>query len=205
MNEAANTVVPAPQEIKLTPAQEARFWAKVNKAGPTQAHMESPCWLWTAGKIRDGYGRFKVKGKTMGSHRVAYILANGSIAEGLCILHICDLPACVRVSHLRSGTNAENSADMVAKKRQAKGKRNGSYTKPESRPRGDRNGARLHPERLARGEANRRSKLTDAKVIDIRTQYSRGGITLKQLAVQFGVSLSLIGYVVTRAIWRHIP
>lgn len=82
------------------------------------------CWLWTGGRNPKGYGVFKVSGVGFrGAHRVAWELANGPAPAGLCVLHHCDNPRCVRVDHLFLGTKADNSADMVAKGRQSHGER----------------------------------------------------------------------------------
>lgn len=256
MNEATVPVPRTHTEIKLTPAQEVRFWSKVNKNGPTQPHMESPCWLWTAGKTKTGYGTISVNKQTLLVHRVAWALANGSIPHdgsfhGICVCHRCDRRDCTRVDHFFLGTQADNVADRDAKNRHnpPTGDRHGSRTKPECVARGDKHGARLHPERISRGdlhytrvhpekvprgdnhhsrlrperlargdangsrtkpeclprgEANKMSKLTDAKVIDIRARHAAGGVTQKQLAAQFGVCFQLISLVVNRKIWRHI-
>lgn len=195
MNEATQTVPPVLQEIKLTPAQEARFWAKVNKAGPTQSHMPTPCWMWTASKV-DGYGTIRIGEKVRKSHRVVWILVNGPIphdgsAHGICVCHRCDNPACVNPSHLFLGTNADNTHDMIAKGRKVAVCGNGHY-------------ARTQPERLARGEANGATKLTSEKVLDIRDRYAAGGITKTTLAAQFNVSLSLISQIIHRHIWHHL-
>ena len=133
--------------------------------------MGTPCLDWTASCNPDGYGRFRLDGETWRSHRVAWELENGSIPDGMHVLHHCDNPACVRVDHLFLGTNDDNVKDKMAKgryvasrgdrngsrlhpERRARGDRNGSHTHPECVPRGDRNGSRMHPERLARGDRN---------------------------------------------------
>jgi hypothetical protein len=186
MNEATVTVPSAPKEIKLTAAEEVRFWSKINKDGPTMPNMESPCWVWTSGKAC-GYGAFWAGGKDHKAHRVVWTLSNGQIphdssAHGICVCHRCDNPACVNPAHLFLGTNADNVRDMAAKGR------NGSQTRPEC---------------LARGEANAAAKLTDAKVIYIRAMHA-SGVTQAALASQFGVSFQLISQVVHRLIWKHI-
>lgn len=95
-----------------------RLWAKVAKS--------DGCWLWTASKNSKGYGQFKYKGKMTGSHRVAWILTNGEIPEGLCVLHKCDTPACCNPRHLFLGTQCDNMQDMYDKKRKNnEGVRNG--------------------------------------------------------------------------------
>ncbi len=77
-----------------------RFWEKVNK---TKA-----CWLWTAA-LNVGYGVFGVKaGRNMLAHRWAYEDANGPIADGTHLDHLCRTPACVRPSHLEPVLPREN-------------------------------------------------------------------------------------------------
>jgi len=90
--------------------------------------MASPngCLLWTGAKSHSGHGQVYVDGKLDRTHRVAWTLAKGSIPEGLCVLHRCDTPACVKVDHLFLGTQSENMQDMMQKGRGAKGSRTGS-------------------------------------------------------------------------------
>jgi hypothetical protein len=61
----------------------------------------------------------------METHRAAWIAENGSIPEGLSVLHKCDVPACINLDHLFLGTNADNLADMAAKGRSCRGEKNG--------------------------------------------------------------------------------
>ncbi len=112
----------------------ARFWAKVDKVGPTPAHVPhlGPCWVWTAYRNQLGYGVFRVERRTWLAHRVAFELASGEVIGGLLVLHRCDNPSCVRPAHLRTGSDADNYADMVSKgrSRRAIGERNGANTRP---------------------------------------------------------------------------
>jgi hypothetical protein len=95
-------------------ALAVRFWAKVQK-GPG-------CWLWTAYRNRDGYGQFRVGGRMSKAHRVSWMLHFGPIPGGLDVLHRCDNPDCVNPSHLWLGTDADHTADKVAKGRQSRQK-----------------------------------------------------------------------------------
>ena len=194
MNEAENILLHAQTEIKLTPVQELRFWAKVNKSGPLLPHMDSPCWEWTAFKNDDGYGKFRVADKPLFAHRISWMIARGPIphngsSHGICVCHRCDNRACVNPLHLRLGTHTDNMRDMENKGRQA---------------RGDNSGSRLHPEKRPRGESHARAKLTSCQVVEIRTVYASGGIRQKQLAARFGVSETLIYNIISRKLWKHI-
>lgn len=100
--------------IRVPPMSDAdRFLSHVDKSGD--------CWTWTAGVDRQGYGRFRLgpQGKSVPAHRWLYQHVLGP--TDLCILHRCDNPRCVRLSHLFAGTRTENAADKVAKGRMPKG------------------------------------------------------------------------------------
>lgn len=94
-----------------------RFWPKVDKT--------ETCWLWTAGKDNKGYGCLATGTGFDRAHRVAWILCNGEIKDGLEVCHKCDNPSCCNPDHLFLGTHAENMGDCVKKERQSRGEKNG--------------------------------------------------------------------------------
>jgi hypothetical protein len=79
------------------------------------------CWTWIGSRNRDGYGQFKLNGKLMRPHRVAYELAFGPIPPGAQILHSCDNPSCCNPNHLRTGTHQDNMDDKAERGRARSG------------------------------------------------------------------------------------
>jgi hypothetical protein len=89
-----------------------RFWDKVNRTSDP-----SDCWEWNAGKFPNGYGQFRLRGKTKYSHRLSYEFCFGTIPPNICVCHKCDNPLCVRPSHLFLGTHKDNAIDKCKKGR----------------------------------------------------------------------------------------
>lgn len=87
---------------------EERLWSKTEK-------KDTGCIEWTACKTKDGYGKFWFEGKTDRAHIVSFFLKNGFRPPA--VMHKCDNPPCIRPSHLKAGTVAENNADMLRKGR----------------------------------------------------------------------------------------
>lgn len=123
-----NTALPDPTKVIC-------FWAKVNKNGPVQPHMTTPCWEWTAMRDRQGYGRMKVGGKrgaVVLAHRMSVYIRDGRLDHKMDVLHDCDFTGCVNPYHLRVGTHTDNMRAASERGRLAFGLRNSRHTKPES-------------------------------------------------------------------------
>lgn len=146
-----------------------RFWSKVNKRGPND------CWVWTAGKLKDGYGAFKtgeLGREQTSAHRYSYRLAHGEIPPGMVVCHRCDNPPCVNPAHLFLGTQRDNQMDKITK-----GRAN-----------------------TAHGRALPHAKLDETSVRLIRARTD----SAVKVAADFGVSPSVIDSVRHRRSWKHV-
>jgi len=75
------------------------------------------CFEWLGAKNSNGYGSISVNRKIWGVHRFVWTSFNGEIPEGLMVLHRCDNPPCVRLTHLFLGTSSDNVKDCLRKGR----------------------------------------------------------------------------------------
>lgn len=90
-----------------------RFWSKVDKNGVEGFHFATgeslgPCWVWTASKMRNGYGQIVIRRKHRAAHRAAYEDAFGPVDRTLDIDHLCRNRACCNPTHLEAVTHREN-------------------------------------------------------------------------------------------------
>lgn len=126
------------------------------------------------GCLSHGYGSLKVNGKRFIASRFSYELHYGKIPKGKFVLHKCDNPACIRPEHLFLGTQKDNVRDSVSKGRNMV------------------------------GEKQNFAKLTNEKVIEIRSLYSKGNISQTELGKKFNVHQHTISCLVRRQTWKHI-
>lgn len=142
-----------------------------------EAHVQrdprTGCWVWTGYRLkgRMPYGQAKFEGFRGPAHRLAWLLLRGRLGVGELLCHTCDNPPCCNPDHLFVGTAADNSADMVAKGRQAKGERNGA------------------------------SHLTAVDVAAIRAAYAAGGVSHRVLGARYGVHYTAIGKITRGQRW----
>mgnify|MGYP001217049446 CR=1 FL=1 len=152
---------------------EERFWRYVEKA--------DGCWKWTGGGRNDkGYGHISSggrDGKNILVHRLSYEIHNGSIPDGMVVMHSCDNPSCVNPAHLRAGTTSENIKEAYLKGRKV--------CQPPHK----------------QGESHGAAKITDQIVREIRSEKDK---TIRQIARERGLSESLVSRVRHRQTWRHI-
>lgn len=132
------------------------------------------CWPWTGSLTPNGYGSTSVDGRPELAHRRAWVLAYGPISAGMSVCHRCDNRPCCNPRDFFLGTQAENMADAVAKGR------------------------------LARGEGNGMARLAESDVVEIRSAYAAGGVTMQELADRYNVSNPHISDIVNGRVWRHV-
>src|SRR5947208_2361154 len=91
--------------MRLKQSVEGRFWAKVDKSGG-----EDACWLWTAAKIRGGFGSFCAPEESL-AHRYSWFLHHGPIEKGLFLLQPCENHSCVNPRHMELSTKNRKKTD----------------------------------------------------------------------------------------------
>jgi hypothetical protein len=160
-----------------------RYLAKVDRSGGPDS-----CWPWTGGCFESGYARFSLsdaKRRTVRAHRWGFMQLIGPLEPGEVVRHTCDNPPCQNPSHWLAGSCADNSADMVARGRSARGTRNAA------------------------------SRLTEAQVVIIKRDLlpltaigkgytRRGQLRQGDIAAMYGVSQSTICAIGLGKVWSHV-
>ena len=165
------------QRLHSSENAKERFWQKVDKsAGP------HGCWLWTAGTRPTGYGLFSAGGRNVGAHRYAWGIFNGNIPVGQMVCHKCDTPLCCNPDHMFLGSHLDNMRDKEAKGR-------GFH------------GTAWNPV----GMINPKAKLSDNQVIEARRRWARGGVSKSQLAREYGISSTMMSWIILHRFWTHLP
>lgn len=87
------------------------------------AKPNTPCDEWTGWLTPLGYGSVwcPIRKRTILAHKKAWEDAYGPVAPGIKVCHSCDNPACRRLDHLWTGTQADNLEDMRLKGRANRG------------------------------------------------------------------------------------
>lgn len=159
-----------------------RFWAKVDKNGPTPMHRPElgPCWVWMGARHPFGHGHMYVqKGKYARVHRLSFFLEYGRWPNP-CACHECDNPSCVRPSHIFEGTHADNNRDMSRK---------------------GRHFTRTKPERCARGERHGMRRLSWKTVQEIRKRLNAGESQYR-IAEEYKIAQPHVSRIHLKQVWK---
>lgn len=152
--------------MKISDTLRERFFAKIRAD-------DSGCVLWCGHLSRTGYGKMKVaKGVVKLAHHVSWFLKYNAWPTSL--MHKCDTPACVKISHLKEGSVQENQDDKVAKNRQL------------------------------RGEDISSAKLIEEDVREIRRLCVESDLTLQEIADRFGITMTHAQGIHARRFWKWL-
>lgn len=152
-----------------------RFMTKVDRRGE--------CWEWTASTNPQGYGQFWDRDRRVMrlAHRVSWEIHHGPLADrdgrpgaaGVLVCHRCDNPSCVNPAHLFLGTQIENMADMVQKRRSPNNHRG----------------------------RNPKAKLTEEQVAELRASVTGRYGERSALARQYGISTGHVSKILAGSVW----
>lgn len=145
-------------------------------SGVSNVGQPDVCWEWQQGCNGEGYGLWWDGTKQYYTHRVAYEAKYGPIPPGQLVCHTCDNRKCCNPSHFFLGTITDNMRDRTTKGRT----------------------------KVAVGEAQGLHKLTADQVKDIRAEYATGSTSYRKLAEKYGVSHTVIRYVVVGKTWQSV-
>ena len=154
----------------VTEKDKERFWAN--------AIVKDGCWGWTGYRNTKNYAAMLSQdlGRSIGAHRISWVIHNGPTPDGMCVCHHCDNPECTNPDHLFLGTYKDNIRDMMNKGRQ-------SFRPP--------------------GSANPQAKLTEEQVLEIRSLHDQG-VGYRNLSKRFSMGETVIWRIVKRKKWTHI-
>lgn len=99
----------------LSPSDLRRFHAKVEHGSTVDS-----CSIWTGAIGANGYGKFRVGGRVIEAHRVAYTIRHGQVPEGMVLDHRGSdgfgcRKVCVNDRHLEAVTTQENSSRSLTR------------------------------------------------------------------------------------------
>lgn len=149
-------------------------WLYSEIARRTQVNRNG-CWEWSGSRNHQSYGNLMINYKNWRTHRLAWILWNGEIPDGLMVLHQCDNPPCCNPDHLFLGSAKDNALDAYAK---------GRMTPP-----------------AFRGENSGKSILTEAQAMGALIST----LSAAKYAKQVGVAKQTILNVRQGKTWAHLP
>jgi hypothetical protein len=138
----------------------------------------SGCWGWAGCAPKNpGYGQFRYNAKRIRAHRASWIIHNGDIPNGMCVLHKCDNPICSNPDHLFLGTPGDNMRDAVQKGRN-------KYFG-------------------AAGEKNHKAKLKEGDIKVIR-QLISGGVRQNKIAKLFNLHAVTVSEIKLGKTWKEV-
>lgn len=155
-------------------SSQARFRRHVDKFRGPRRRGMTQCWMWK-GQESSHHPIFWDGSTNMTAAR--YVLQRRlgrKLGRWEFACHHCDNPHCVRPSHIFLGSPDDNSKDMVKKNRKE------------------------------RGSNVFGAKLTEAIVSDLRKRFTRGRVTIKQLAQEYNIHPFVMSCALSGRTWKHV-
>lgn len=155
-------------------------WLEENSEKVMVVKKLGNCWEWqralTGGDRTHRYAMVHYDERVRHVNRITFEKQGNVLTPKIHVRHKCDHSKCVNPNHLELGSHQDNVDDMVQRGRQAKGTDNG------------------------------RVKLTSEQVLEIREKYKdkSKSTSQRELAREYGVHQTLIGFIVREEIWKHI-
>lgn len=152
-----------------------RFWNRTERQ-PTLPGQDVGCLNWIGTLDAHGYGQVGWgRNNLLKCHRLVMEWSSGTtLVSTQKVLHGCDNPRCVEISHLRVGTQLENIADMNARGRHHK----------------------------LFGENAPRAKITERDARFIR--YHLYHLPRLVVAEKYGITRQSVSAIVTGRSWRYL-
>lgn len=164
--------------------------------------------LKTDGPTTTGYLSVSLSANNVVKRRDVHVLVArafiGPCPEGHNVNHKDTIKTNGRLSNLEYTTFQGNTQHALAAGVMATGDRNPSRQHPERLPHGDDHWSHQRPQDVRRGETHTWARLTEADVRAIRKRYPEGGITQRQMADDYGVTVMTINCVLLRKTWAHV-
>ena len=98
----------------ISPKEKERFWSRVD------IRTENECWNWQKNTNQSGFGKIRIKGKDLTTHRIAYEFENEELNKHERIEHTCGNRKCCNAKHIeltehsiRRRVEQQNAREMV--------------------------------------------------------------------------------------------
>ncbi len=167
--------------------REDRFW----KAYHNKTIRVGDCIEWQGAFASMPVCAWKGK-KSASVRRIVYQLAIGELPDDMYVTTVCENDRCVRHSHLRKMTENEMRIKLCNSHVFGKGSLPG-----RARP----TGRCYHP--FPKGEMHPNAKLTRGDILVVRDLRNKG-MSLRKIAIEFGVSSPTIIAVLSGRTWAHV-
>lgn len=163
------------KRFKWSTATEEEKFKRMSDTYEKYVIRQNGCWNWRSFKDKNGYGEMAYQKTTNKAHRISWMIYNGSIPDGMYVLHKCDNPPCSNPDHLFLGDAGDNRRDCRDKGRMP----------------------------IRRGEKSNFCKLKEEQVKEIKKLLT-DGLSQYEIGRKFNVSRGAICDIKRGRNWKHV-